>query len=272
MVRRWSGDGRYAHPAPRRRHPLRPLVVAAVVLAVLLAVVGAGWLYSTGRIGPGVEVGPPPVLSPGAGGLGSPVNRIRPAQALAVLAILPVKGKASTKDYDRAKFGEAWLDADGNGCDTRNDVLRRDLVDLTLVRGSLCLAAAGTLHDPYTGKDIAFSRGKDSSAAAQIDHVVALSNAWATGAAQLTDVQRQSLANDPLNLLAVDGPTNEEKSSSDAATWLPPAKGFRCAYVARQISVKAAYGLWVTGPEKEAMERILHGCPGQLSLESGYKR
>lgn len=258
--------------AARRHHPLRRLVIAAVVLALLLAVAGTGWLYSNGRLGPGTPPGPPPVVVPGSGGLGSPVNRVQPAQALAVLATLPVKGKAPTNNYDRAAFGEAWLDADGNGCDTRNDVLRRDLAGLSLVRGSLCLAAAGTLHDPYTGADIAFSRGKDSSAAVQIDHVVALGNAWATGAQQLSSAQRQSLANDPLNLLAVDGPTNMDKSSSDAASWLPPAKSYRCAYVARQISVKAAYNLWVAPAEKEAMERVLRNCPGQQSLESGYKR
>ncbi|WP_051389172.1 HNH endonuclease family protein [Arthrobacter sp. 35W] len=257
---------------PRRPRPLRRLVIAVIVLSLLAAITGVGWLYAGGWIGPGSQVGPPPVVVPGDAGLGSPVNRVQPAQALAVLATLEVKGRAPKTNYDRAAFGEAWLDADANGCDTRNDVLRRDLQDAALVAGSRCLVASGALHDPYTGTTIAFTRGADTSAAVQIDHVVALGNAWATGAQQLSAVQRANLANDPLNLLAVDGPTNQDKGSGDAATWLPPAKGYRCAYVARQVSVKAAYNLWVTPAERDAMERILRGCPGTQSLESGYPR
>jgi hypothetical protein len=168
-------------------------------------------------------------------------------------------------------FGEAWLDADRNGCDTRNDVLRRDLTDITLAGGSACVVASGQLADPYTGHGIGFRRGGESSSAVQIDHVVALGNAWQTGAQQLDDAQRQSLANDPLNLVAVDGPTNVQKSDADAATWLPPAKAYRCQYVARQISVKAAYRLWVTAAERDAMGRILRDCPHQPSMESGYR-
>lgn len=190
--------------------------------------------------------------------------------ALALLQSLTVKGKAPSNNYDRSAFGEAWLDADANGCDTRNDILRRDLQSPTFSDGSLCLVAAGTLDEPYTGSRIDFLRGKDSSGKVQIDHVVALGNAWQTGAAGLTLVQRESLANDPLNLIAADGPANQDKSDGDAATWLPPDKKFRCHYVARQISVKAAYGLWVTPAEKAAMERVLGLCPKQQSLPSGY--
>ncbi|SHG12077.1 Protein of unknown function [Jatrophihabitans endophyticus] len=187
--------------------------------------------------------------------------------ALAVLDTLPVRGRAPRTGYDRERFGPAWTDdndvAEGhNGCDTRNDVLRRDL-DRDVVRPGThgCVVLTGVLHDPYTGAAIAFTRGARTSSAVQIDHVVALSNAWQTGAQQLSERRRRDLANDPRELLAVDGPTNQAKGDGDAATWLPPNKRYRCAYVARQIAVKAAYRLWVTRPERDAMTRVLARCP-----------
>jgi hypothetical protein len=126
-----------------------------------------------------------------------------------------------------------------------------------------CKVMNGTLNDPYTGKTIQFTRGADTSDDIQIDHVVALSNAWQTGAQQLTPEQRVALANDSLELLAVDGPANQQKGGGDAATWLPTNKAFRCQYVARQIAVKQKYSLWVTAAEKEAMQRVLTACPAQ---------
>jgi hypothetical protein len=252
-----------------RNRQLRRLLAAAVGLCAVVLVMAAGWLHSNGWW-QDAHAGAPPVVSPGREGLGSPVLRVQQATALAVLTTLPVKGRAPRNNYDRTAFGEAWLDADSNGCDTRNDVLRRDLRNVVLAQGSLCIVVAGVLPDPYTGHDVAFKRGATTSADVQIDHVVALGNAWQTGAQQLTPVQRQNLANDPLNLLAVDGPTNVVKSDADAATWLPPSKKYRCAYVARQISVKAAYKLWVTAPERAAMMSVLRLCPEQLSLVSGY--
>lgn len=185
--------------------------------------------------------------------------------ALALLQTLPVKGRAPKTGYDRvADFGPAWEDADHNGCDTRNDVLRRDLTGITTRPGTHeCVILTGTLTDPYTGHVIDFQRGEATSTAVQIDHVVALMNAWESGAQQISQDQREELANDPLNLLAVDGPTNEAKGAGDAATWLPPYKPFRCTYVARQITVKAKYDLWVTPAEHDAMAGILAGCPDQ---------
>lgn len=182
---------------------------------------------------------------------------------MAGLAQLPVKGRAPMTGYSRDQFGPAWADTDRNGCDQRNDVLRRDLAAATAKPGTHdCVITSGTLHDPYTGKAIAFVRGPDS-AVVQIDHVVALGDAWQTGAQQLTPARRQALATDLTNLLAVDGPTNQGKGDSDAASWLPPNKGFRCAYIARQITVKLRYQLWVTPAEHDAMARILAGCPAQ---------
>lgn len=171
----------------------------------------------------------------------------------------PVKGSAPKTGYDRvADFGEAWLDVDGNGCDTRDDILARDLTGV--VRRGSCTVVSGTLDDPYTGTRIAFERGVDTSARVQIDHVVPLMDAWRTGAQALSQEAREHLANDPLNLVAVDGPTNQQKGAGDAATWLPPAKGYRCTYAARQVAVKSAYGLWVVPAERAALERILAAC------------
>ena len=176
------------------------------------------------------------------------------------LAALSTKGRAPKTGYKRSQFGDGWAKA--GGCDTRNVILRRDLTNAVLGDDN-CKVQAGALSDPYTGQRIAFKRGANSSGAVQIDHVVALSNAWQTGAQQLSSEQRISLANDPLELLAVDGPANQQKGDGDAATWLPSNKPFRCQYIARQIAVKKKYSLWVTPPERTAMERILASCPEQ---------
>lgn len=185
--------------------------------------------------------------------------------ASSVLLTLPVKGRAPKTGYTRAQFGQAWADVDRNGCDTRNDILKRDLTEIVYkVKTRNCVVASGILLDRYSGETINFVRGNATSMEVQIDHVIALSNAWQTGAFKLTVLQRTALANDPMNLFAVKGQLNLQKSDGDAATWLPPLKSFRCAYIAQQIAVKAKYSLWVTAPEKEAMLRILATCPKQL--------
>jgi hypothetical protein len=142
-------------------------------------------------------------------------------------------------------------------------VLARDLVGETFREGSDCVVVTGRLTDPFTGAEIAFVRGRDTSDDVQIDHVVALSDAWQKGAQQLDAATRELVGNDPLNLLAVDGPSNQSKGDGDAATWLPPNRAFRCDYVARQVAVKAKYGLWVTAAERDAIARVLGDCPGQ---------
>jgi hypothetical protein len=174
---------------------------------------------------------------------------------------LKVKGRAPRTGFDRDEFGPAWSDVDHNGCDTRNDILKRDLKDETFKSGTHdCIVLTGTLDDPYGGKTISFKRGQDTSTAVQIDHLVPLSDAWQKGAQQWAATKRKEFANDPLNLLAVDGPLNNQKSDSDAATWLPPRKAYRCAYIARQVDVKAKYDVWVTAAEKTAMADILASC------------
>ncbi|MHA7181596.1 GmrSD restriction endonuclease domain-containing protein [Arthrobacter sp. MDB2-24] len=185
--------------------------------------------------------------------------------ALAVLETLPIKGRAPKTGYDREQFGQAWADVDHNGCDTRNDMLNRDLTDIVHTNSVPCKVQSGVLDDPYTGTVIAFQRGQATSSDVQIDHVVALSDAWQKGAQQLTFDQRVAFANDPLNLQATDGPTNQQKGDGDAATWLPPDKSYRCEYVARQVSVKATYTLWVTQAEHDAMAGILSDCNGILA-------
>jgi hypothetical protein len=190
--------------------------------------------------------------------------------AQALLETLPVKGHAPKTGYSRAQFGQAWTDdvsvnGGHNGCDTRNDVLRRDLITSTLKPGTRgCTVTAGTLRDPYSGRIVDFVRGQTTSSQVQIDHVVALSNAWQTGAQALSPLARRNLAEDPLELLAVTGSLNEAKGDGDAATWLPPDKAFRCDYVARQVAVKSKYRLWVTPAERTQMASVLSSCPGQL--------
>ncbi len=181
------------------------------------------------------------------------------ARAIDVLETLAVKGRAPKTGYERVQFGNGWLLV--GRCDTRNIILNRDLS--SVVVNEECKVTSGVLDDPYTGANIVFARGKDTSSLVQIDHVVALSDAWQKGAQLLTFEQRIQFANDPLELLAVDGSANQAKGDGDAATWLPANKAFRCQYVARQIAVKAKYALWVTDAEKQAMQKVLTTCPDQ---------
>lgn len=188
------------------------------------------------------------------------------AAATALLATLPIKGRAPKTGYDRDLFGERWTDDVGvpdgrNGCDTRNDVLRRDLVDVVVKPGSNgCAVLSGILNDPYTGLTVVFERGPDTSPQVQIDHLVALSDAWQKGAQQWDPLRRQDFANDPRNLQATLGWVNQQKGDGDAATWLPPDVGYRCTFVSRIVEVKAAYGVWVTQAEHDAIAAVLAGC------------
>ena len=182
-----------------------------------------------------------------------------------VIATMAVKGRAPKTGYTRDQFGTPWKDVDRNGCDTRNDILNRDLSSIIYkVSSHDCVVLSGVLVDPYSGESINFLRGVSTSSEVQIDHVVALLNAWQSGAFKLTLEKRTAFANDPLNLLAVKGRLNSQKGAGDAATWLPPKKSYRCAYVARQVAVKYKYGIWLTAPEKTAILKLLQPCPGQL--------
>ena len=183
---------------------------------------------------------------------------VKKERATTIIETLAVKGRAAKTGYDRSSFSH-WRDPDRNGCDARNDILRRDLTNLVIKSDSNgCKVLGGVLADPYSGKNIDFVFG---ASLIDIDHVVALSNAWQTGAFQFTSEIRLQFANDPLNLLAVSASLNRQKGDGDAATWLPPTKSYRCQYVARQIAVKKKYGLWITKPEKVAMSTLLAKCP-----------
>jgi len=194
-----------------------------------------------------------------------PANADPVVSGLSVIEAQVTKGRAPKTGYTRAQFGPEWADVDRNKCDTRNDILKRDLINLVFKeKTNGCTVLSGTLVDPFSGETINFVQGAKTSSDVQIDHSVALSNAWQTGAFKLTLEQRKAFANDPLNLLAVKGKLNSQKGDGDAATWLPPLKSYRCDYVARQIAVKIKYKLWFTAPEKEAMIRILKTCPEKV--------
>ncbi|MFL4904695.1 HNH endonuclease family protein [Streptomyces sp. MMS24-I2-30] len=180
--------------------------------------------------------------------------------ALAAAKSLTVKGRAPKTGYARDRFGTAWADTDSNSCDTRDDILKRDLREVKFTGGD-CKVSSGVLEpDPYSGKDVTYRRGRSQ---VDIDHIVALSDAWQKGAKYWDASKRIALANDPLNLLAVDASTNRGKGDGDAATWLPPDKSYRCAYVAAQVVVKKKYELWVTAAEQSAMEKVLSACPNE---------
>ncbi len=187
-----------------------------------------------------------------------PVSADDLASVRAALDAMPVRDPGPDEGYTRERFGRAWADVDRNGCDTRNDVLARDLTDVRLAPDG-CVVLAGTLVDPYSGAAIAFVRGPDS-ALVQVDHVVALADAWRTGAQEWPAARRLAFANDPANLLAVSGDANQDKGAGDASQWLPPQTGYGCVYVVRQLRVKAAYGLWLTPDERAAADHALRGC------------
>ncbi len=228
--------------SPRRTRRIIGVIITLVLFAVSV--------YPTLK-NANFNVAPVSIIDKSPGATGSP--------AFLALSQLAVKGRAPKTGYSRAQFGNGWGSL--NGCSVRDVVLNRDLVNVTL--NDACQVESGILHDPYTGKTINFKRGSGTSGAVQIDHVVALSDTWQTGARQLTAAERIKLANDPLELLAVDGPANDNKGDGDAATWLPPNKAFRCEYVARQIAVKQKYKLWVTSAEKDAINHVLSTCAAQ---------
>jgi hypothetical protein len=225
-------------------------VIPGVIGLLAIAVAVALWLHW--RDQPNAPSAAPPAGTSGYD------------DARAQLARLPVKAWDRMTDFSRYRFGEPWSDDVNvefghNGCNTRDDILRRDLTDLA-VRPGTCYAQSGVLIDPYTGASIAFVRGPETSEAVQIDHVVSLSDAWYKGAREWDDQRRRDFANDPRNLLAVSGKANFDKAFRDANAWLPPNRAFRCEFVARQVAVKAAYRLWVSANEKRAMAAVLDHC------------
>ena len=259
-----GGHSRRGHPDDRGVGHRGVLVAKAATHRQGVAMRAA---VAAGLVGLAAMVGAyaPPTMSSATPGY-PPAPDAPSTPALATLATLPIKGRAPKTGYDRSLFGDSWTDdvtvADGhNGCDTRNDILRRDLVAVEIKPGSNgCAVVSGTLHDPYTGTTIDFQRGAGTSSQVQIDHLVALSDAWQKGAQQWDATKRRNFANDPINLQATTASINQQKGDSDAATWLPPNESYRCTYVSRIADVKSNYGLWVTQAEHDAIARILSNC------------
>lgn len=163
--------------------------------------------------------------------------------------------EGSGSGYARDKFGQRWKDTDHNGCDQRNDVLARDLKKVE--KRGRCLVMAGQLNDPYSGKDITFS--KSDASEVQIDHVYPLALAWRMGASGWDENRREQFANDHDNLLAVWGTPNRQKSDSGPGEW-KPQKAFQCSYAVKYIAVAQEYRLPVTGADRDALGSFLDRC------------
>ena len=238
------------------REDNKTYLIAAVVIAIVVLIVLAVFIYNKEKIGKSSD--------PSA-----------QKTALTLLDTIPVKGRAPKTGYSREQFGKPWtdeVDVEGghNGCDTRDDILRRDLSDVVPPGG--CAILSGVLHDPYTGKDIQFNRDEGTDVLVQIDHIVPLLDAWETGAQQWDVVKRTQFANDPVELLAVSGKANRKKKAGDVATWLPSNKDYRCEYVTRVVKVKAKYGLWMVQSEHDEAARVLSKCSSQGISSSGLPR
>ncbi|MDO4889585.1 MAG: HNH endonuclease family protein [Candidatus Saccharibacteria bacterium] len=184
---------------------------------------------------------------------------------ITILETLPIKGRAPKTGYKRTEFYDTWPIIDG--CSLRQRIIKREVGDSAKLDG--CDVVAGTFTEAYTGETREYKTKAEFSKNIQIDHIVALSDAWQKGAQNLTKEKRYELATDPLNLIAADGPANQQKSDGDAATWLPKNKAFRCQYVARQVSVKSKYELWVTQAEHDAIARVLTNCPDEKTVGLG---
>src|SRR5271156_2186294 len=225
-------------------------VAAALAVVVAYQTLGSSAARHAGEVAARADV---PTVQPGT-------------DVLAGIGVLPAR--ARRYDYRRSAFGDAWddnNDAPGghNGCDTRDDILNRDLVDKTYVWTKHCPDAVetGTLHDPYTSATINFHRGAKVGEAVQIDHLVPLALAWDMGAYDWPIAQRVRFANDPANLLAVSGKANEDKADSQPALWTPPNKAFWCQYAMQYVAVSRGYALPVDQASADALRQATATCP-----------
>ena len=232
------------------RFRVRRIIVGLLALGAL-----AGWIIiNPASYQPEIIAADPVAVNPQDGTL-----------AINVLETLAIKGRAPKTGYARTEFYQAWPAIDG--CNLRQRIIKREVGDSARLDG--CDVIAGTFVEAYTGETRTYNSKAEFSKNIQIDHIVALSDAWQKGAQQLSADERYQLATDPLNLIAADASANQQKSDGDAATWLPKNKPFRCAYVARQISVKKKYSLWVTQAEHDAMKNILSTCPAEKTVGLG---
>ena len=233
-----------------RRTCLWLVAAVAVMLVVAIQAGTSLWRHRSDAFVAQADV---PTVAPGV-------------DVLAGVALIPVRVRGY--DYRRAAFGENWTDDNDaplghNGCDTRNDILDRDLVDKTYVAITRCprAVATGTLHDPYTNDTVAFTRGSQSGASVQIDHLVPLALAWDLGARGWTDEMRVRFANDPANLLAVEGQANQDKGDQSPSTWMPPNKAFWCQYAVQFADVLRGYSLPIDGSSATVLRQAASTCP-----------
>lgn len=208
--------------------------------AVVLAVGAIGVMRDANPAGPVA-----------ATAVNTPADRVTPtqvAQAKKSLAALPVAPAGSMTGYDRDEFPH-WRDPDGNGCNARNDILRRDGSRVKV--GSNCRISGGSWYDVYGGKTYTSTRQVD------VDHMVPLAAAWRTGARTWTRDRRQAYANDPRVLLAVSASENRAKGDKDPSQWRPPRRAYWPNYAVKWVNVKRIYRLSVTAAEKRALQQML---------------
>ncbi|MET8544030.1 HNH endonuclease family protein [Kitasatospora sp. NPDC004799] len=240
---------------------------SAAVLLTALAVTGCGGkdAASGGAAPSAAERGTSPLANPdgtkpGLASLASDTDR---KAGLDLISRVKTAEPGPQTGYDRDKFGPSWTDdVDGiplghNNCDTRNDLLARDGKSVERKDGSDCTVTAMTIWDPYTGKTVQWTKQKAS--AIQIDHVMPLSYDWKQGAAAWDKARRVQIANDPLNLLPVDGSQNSSKGDKGPAEWLPASPEIRCAYAVRFAQVALKYDLPVTPADRTAMRQQCGG-------------
>lgn len=169
--------------------------------------------------------------------------------------MIPVRTEART-GYRRSLF-RLWIDADGDGCNTRKEVLIDEAVDAPLVSGH-CFLTDGRWHSLYDGIETTDSRTFD------IDHVVPLAEAWDSGASAWAPDRRTAFANDlgvPWSLIAVSATSNRAKADGDPADWMPPLVSVRCTYLADWLAIKVRWNLGMDARERDFIEPIARGCP-----------
>jgi Protein of unknown function (DUF1524) len=185
------------------------------------------------------------------------VPKSQRARARRLIARVRTAPAGSRTGYSRDAFGSAWTDDTTitwghDNCKTREQILRRDLRSITYrPNTNSCVVLTGILRDPYTATTITFAKARPL--AVQIDHVMPLAYDWSQGAATWTRAKRKQIANDPLNLLAVDGHANTHKAASGPANWLPPNTRVRCAYAVRFAQVSRKYKLTIRPQDKRTM-------------------
>ncbi|WP_326593835.1 HNH endonuclease family protein [Streptomyces sp. NBC_01294] len=182
----------------------------------------------------------------------APPTPMSASAARSYLATVTPKAEGSTSGYNRDLFPH-WSTVSGS-CNTRETVLKRDGVNVG--QDSACAAVSGSWYSEYDGATWTAASDLD------IDHVVALAEAWRSGASSWTTTKRQQFANDLTRpqLIAVTDNVNQAKGDLDPGKWLPPRTAYRCAYARMWVHVKQHWGLSMDSGEKTALVNILNGC------------